>query len=355
MAAAVSIITSLFAGCGKKTTDTTPTTTDTRKKTEVKVGLSTDAGGKGDKAFNDAAISGLKKIQKEYTIEPVILESKNQNVYNKNLTALAGKCNLTFGVGDLMQQSVIDTAKANPNKTFAIIDNVIDLPNVVSISFKANEGSFLVGVLAGKATRTNKVGFIGGTNIPLIERYEAGFIAGVMSVNPIAAADLINRKNTIYTQKFNDPNAGREAAKALYNAGCDVIYHASGSCGLGLLDTAKQLREAGKNVWAIGADQDQAQTVPKDAGAILSSSVKRVDTAAYLATKSLIDGNLKGGTTMVLGLREEGVGIASTKNPKAPAGIYDLADKYKKAIIDGKIVVPETLDLAKSFKPVAIE
>lgn len=252
-----------------------------------------------------------------------------------------------------MQQSVIDAAKANPNKKFAIIDYVIDLPNVISITFKTNEGSFLAGILAGKATKTNKLGFIGGEDIPLIQSYEAGFIAGVMSVNPIAAADLVNRKNTIYTGKFDDAGAGKEAAKVLYNAGCDVIYHASGSCGIGLLDAAREFREAGKDVWAIGSDQDQAKTVPKDAGAILSSSVKIAAAASYQVTKSLIDGSLKGGTVVTFGLREEGVGIAPTKNSKAPAGIYDLADKYKKEILDGDIVVPETLNEARTFKPAA--
>lgn len=353
--AAVSIVASLFAGCRKTTIEETKTPTDTRTKTEIKVGLSTDAGGKGDKSVSDAAIAGLEKIQKEYTVKPVILESKDKNAYTPNLTTLAGQCDLTFGIGDLMQQAVTDIAKANPNKKFAIIDYNIDLPNVVSINFKTNEGSFLVGILAGKATKSNKVGFIGGENIPLIEKFEAGFIAGVMTVNPAAAADLVNRNNIIYTGNFTDSSAGKKAAKTLYDSGCDVIYHAAGSCGLGLLDAAKEMRDGGKDVWAIGVDQDQAQTVAKDADAILSSCMKKVDTAAYIVTKGLIEGNFKGGTTMTLGLKEDGVGIAPTKNAKAPAGIYDLADKYKQAILDGKIVVPETLDQAKTFKPVTVK
>jgi basic membrane protein A and related proteins len=356
MVAAVSIVASLFAGCRKTTTEEAKTPTDTRTKTGIKVGLSTDAGGKGDKSFNDVAIAGLEKIQKEYTVKPVILESKNQNSYSPNLTALSGECDLTIGIGYLMQQAVTDIAKANSNKKFAIIDYNIDLPNVVSINFKTNEGSFLAGILAGKATKSNKVGFIGGEKIPFIEKFEAGFIAGVMTVNPAAAAELLNGSRTIYTGKFDDIGAGKEAAKTLYNSGCDVIYHAAGSCGLGLLDAAEEMRTAGRtDIWAIGSEQDQAQTVPKDADAILSSCMKRADTAAYIVTKSLIEGSFKGGTTMTLGLKEDGVGIAPTKNAKAPAGIYDLSDKYKQAILDGKIVVPETIDQAKTFKPVVVE
>jgi basic membrane protein A and related proteins len=358
--AASLMVMSLFAGCGQKAPEQGSTQqqaqpTDSRKKTEVKVGLSTDAGGKGDKSFNDAAIAGLDKISKEYTVTPDILESKDQNAYTPNLTTLSGQDDLAFGVGYMMQQAVTDIAKANPNKKFAIIDSVIDAPNVVSITFKANEGSFLVGVLAGKATKTNKVGFIGGAKGPLIENFEAGFVAGVESVNPEAAKDLLSRVNVRYTGKFDDPSAGKEAATQLYNAGCDVIYHASGACGLGLLDEAKELRDGGKDVWAIGVDQDQAQTVPKDADAILSSALKRVDIGTYDVAKSLIDGNFKGGTTLTFGLKEDGVGYAPTKNAKAPAGVYDLADKYKQAIVDGKIVVPGTLDELKSFKPVTIQ
>lgn len=353
---AVTMVVALFTGCGSTNNQSSQTKpADTKKKTDVTVGLSTDAGGKGDKSFNDAAIAGLDQIAKEYTVEPVILESKDQNAYSPNLTTLAGQCDLSFGVGFLMQQAVTDIAKANPNKKFAIIDNNIDLPNVVSINFKANESSFLVGVIAGKTTKSGKIGFIGGMDIPLIQNFEAGFDAGVMSVNPAAAADLLSRKNVRYTGKFDDPSAGKEAATQLYNSGCDVVYHAAGSCGLGLLDVAKELRDGGKDVWAIGVDQDQAQTVPKDADAILTSCMKRVDTGTYLVTKSLIEGKFQGGTTMTFGLKEDGVGIAPTKNPKAPEGVYDLADKYKAAIIGGKIIVPGTLAEAKSFKPVAIQ
>lgn len=361
--AASLMVVSLFAGCGQKAPENTnqggtkqqTQSTDSKKKTDVKIGLSTDAGGKGDKSFNDAAIAGLEKIQKEYTVDPVILESKDQNAYAPNLTTLAGQCDLTFGVGFMMQQAVTDIATANPNKKFAIIDSVIDKPNVVSITFKANEGSFLVGVIAGKATKTNKIGFIGGATGPLIENFEAGFVAGVESVNPEAAKDLLSRKNVKYTGKFDDPSAGKEAAAALYNGGCDVVYHAAGSCGLGLLDKAKELRDGGKEVWAIGVDQDQAQTVPKDADAILTSCMKRVDSGTEAVSKSLIEGNFKGGTTMTFGLKEEGVGYAPTKNAKAPAGVYDLADKYKKAIVDGKITVPGTLADLKNFKPVTVQ
>lgn len=353
--ATVAVVATLFTGCGKGTGSETKKETQSRIKTEVKIGLATDAGGKGDKSFNDSAIAGLDKIKGEYTIEPIILESKDQNAYKPNLTTIAGQCELTFGVGFMMQQAITDAAVDLPNKKFAIIDAVVNKPNVVSISFKEHEGSFLAGVIAGKSTKTGKVGFLGGADFPLIQKFEAGFIAGVKSVNPKAADDLMNRKNVKYTGKFDDTSAGKEASKALYNSGCDVIFHASGACGIGLLDVAHELRAGGKNVWAIGVDADQALTVEKDADAILTSMIKRVDTGCYQVSKSVIDNAFKGGTIVEFGLKEEGVGLAVTKNPKAPAGVYELADKYKKAIIEGKIVVPSTLADSKTFKAVEIK
>jgi basic membrane protein A len=134
-----------------------------------------------------------------------------------------------------MADAVTKVAKASPDKKFAIIDSEVKLPNVMSIMFKEHEGSFLVGVVAAKTSTTGKIGFVGGIDMPLIQKFEAGFIAGVKSVNPAAAKDLENRKNVRYANSFSDVNKGYELAKSLYNSGCDVVYHAAGGCGLGVL------------------------------------------------------------------------------------------------------------------------
>lgn len=355
--ATIAIAATMFAGCGKSES-TTPSATSSKKDTKVKIGLSTDKGGRGDKSFNDAAIAGLDKIAKEYTITPDILEAKKIEDYTPFLTKLAGQDDLVFGVGFAMQKSMEEVAKANPTKKFGLIDEEVKLPNVVSLKFKEHEGSFLMGVIAGKTTKTNKVGFIGGVDMPLIQKFEAGFIAGVMSVNPDAAKGLIPEGSAQhgtyvkYTGAFDNSNAGQECAKNLYNAGCDVVFHAAGACGIGLIKEASDERKAGKDVWAIGVDSDQAVIMPDNASAILSSMVKRVDNATYDVSKSVIDGTFKGGTTIEFGLKENGVGMADTTKNNTKADVVELANKYKDAIVKGTIIVPSTIADAKNFKPV---
>lgn len=345
------MVVTLFAGCGSTNNPSTTTKTDTKKKTSVKIGLSTDKGGRGDKSFNDAACLGLTNIEKEYTVTPQILESKAETDYEPYLTQLAQSNDLVFGVGFAMQDALTKVAKANTTKKFCIIDSEVKLDNVVSAEFKAEQSSFLMGVIAAKVSKTGHIGFIGGINIPLINAFQAGFIAGVKSINPTAAVELQD-KNSIYVGDFGKPDLGKEAAKTLFGKGCDVIYHAAGASGLGLLDEAHAEKAAGKTVWAIGVDQDQAVTVPADADAILSSAVKRVDTAVYDVSKSLIDGTFKGNTDLILGLKENGVGMADSTKTNTPADVVELANKYRDAIISGKIVVPTTLADAKNFVPV---
>ncbi|WP_461204609.1 BMP family lipoprotein [Clostridium sp. DL1XJH146] len=365
--ASIAIVASVFAGCGStnnnaanneatdnEATDNEAEETPEQVETDVTVGLSTDMGGRGDKSFNDSAIAGLDRIAEDYTIEPAILEASSQDDYATYLTSLAEEHDLVFGVGFLMESSVKETAEQNPDTNFAIIDAVVDLPNVASITFKEQEGSFLMGVIAGKMTKTNEIGFIGGIDMELIQRFEYGFIAGVKSVNPEAAANLMDRTNVRYTGAFDDPQAGQEAAKALYNSGCDVIYHAAGACGTGLIQEAAAEREDGKEVWAIGVDSDQAAIMPESAGAILSSMMKRVDNATYAVTKDLIEGNFKGGEVVTYGLAEDGVGIAPTTSDNTPQEVIDLCEQYKEAIVNGDLVVPATKDELDAFEVVEL-
>ena len=355
--AAIAVAATMFVGCGKSGSSDGGSTSSTQKKTDVKVGLCTDKGGKGDKSFNDSSIAGLDRVKKDYTIEPDVLEAKKDEDYNPFLTKLAGQDDIVFGVGFMMQKAMEDVAKANPNKKFAVIDTEVKLPNVVSISFKENEGSFLMGIIAGKTTKTNKIGFIGGVDNDLIQKFEAGFIAGVKSVNEEAAKGLIatsgkHGQYVKYTGAFDNSGAGQENAKSLYNAGCDIIFHAAGSCGVGLIKEAHDERAAGKDVWAIGVDSDQAQIMPEDADAILSSMLKRVDNATYDVTKQVIDKKFQGGTTVVFGLKEKGVGMAETTSKNTKKDVIDLANKYSDAVVSGKITVPSTLKDAATFKPV---
>ncbi|MEG2256561.1 MAG: BMP family ABC transporter substrate-binding protein, partial [Cetobacterium sp.] len=190
-------------------------------------------------------------------------------------------------IGFQLADAVANVAKNNPDANLAIIDSVVEADNVLSVMFKEEEGSFLVGVIAGLTTKTNKVGFIGGKDSDAIQKFEAGFAAGVAAVNPEAAKGLISSDgiatgSTVkYADSFGDVNKGYELAKSLYNEGCDVIYHAAGGVGIGLFQATQELRKDGKEVWAIGVDMDQAVSLPEFADSILTSMVKRVDDSTY--------------------------------------------------------------------------
>ncbi|MBV7273167.1 BMP family protein [Clostridium thailandense] len=352
-AAVVSV--SLFSGCGSKQ-ESKPITEGTPKSSQIKVGLSTDEGGLNDKSFNQAADTGIKEAQKKFGIDYKPIESTKKEDYEANLEALVSNgSNLTFGVGFQMEQAMKNVAEKHKDKNFAIIDTVVDSPNVESITFKEQEGSFLMGIIAGKMTKTNKVGFIGGKDQALINKFEAGFAAGVKAVNPEAATGLISADGKApgtmvkYADSFNDTNKGYELAKSLYGSGCDVIYHAAGGVGIGMFKAAKELKDSGKTVWGIGVDMDQAVTVPEYAGIILSSMVKRVDIATYNAVQDVVNGKFQGGKHVELGLKDNGVGIAGTSNKNTPQDVLDLVNKFSEAIKAGKFTVPATRDEVSKF------
>ncbi|KGM98082.1 lipoprotein [Clostridium novyi A str. 4552] len=363
--AAIAMVGSLFVGCGSQSTNGSK---DSDKK-QVKAGLATDEGGLNDKSFNQSADKGLKKAVKELGIEYKPIESKGKESYVQNLQLLSQDfgADLTFGVGYQMKQALEDVAKQDKNKNFAIIDEKIDMPNVQSLLFKEQEGSFLVGVIAAKMTKTNKIGFIGGKEGDVIGRFEAGYVAGAKSINPNIKIDIR------YADSFSDSNKGYEFAKSEYNSGCDIVMHAAGGVGIGLFQAASELKKNGKNVWAIGVDMDQAlsnldkQGKPQYADVILTSMVKKVDVATFEAIKEVKEGKFKGGVVKNFGLKEDGVCIAPTSRgeiPKdmkkyvkshVPKDIIELTDKYAEAIKSGKIKVPATPKEAKNFKGVSLK
>lgn len=350
---------SLFAGCGSKDSAGEQAA---EKKEKVKIGLSTDEGGLNDKSFNQAADAGVKKAQKELNVDYKPIESKQKEDYESNLEALVNDgSDLSFGIGYQMETAMTNVAKKYTDKNFAIVDtDKVKLPNVQCLTFKDNEGSFLMGIIAGKMTKTNKVGFIGGKDSAAINKFEAGFIAGVKSVNPEAAKGLIGTKDKAgamvkYADSFTDTNKGYELGKSLYGAGCDIVYHAAGGVGIGLFKSAKELNKADKRIWAIGVDRDQAAEMTEYADIILSSMVKRVDVATFNATKEVVDGTFKGGKHIELGLKEDGVGIAPTSNKNTKKDVLDLVEKYKTAIKEGKIKVPATREELVKFTPTEIK
>lgn len=345
---ALTLVFTMLTGCAKPASApaAAPTPEATQAPTEppkpaYSFGMITDVGGLGDKSFNDSAWDGLQKIGKELGVEPVILQSTKQEDYEANIGNMAQSVDLSVAVGFLMEQAMKAGSEQYPDKKFGIIDTVVSTPNVMSITFKEHEGSFLVGVIAGLTTKSNVVGFVGGMDFPLIKKFEVGFRAGVASVNPKAKV-LVN-----YTGVFDNPDKGKEVALAQYKKKADVIYHASGACGIGVIQAADE-----NGFWAIGVDKDQSAESKNNK--VLASMIKRVDVGTYTIVKAYADNKFEGGKAIELGLKEDGVGYSDNGN-NVPAEVKAAADKYKAAIVDGTIVVPTTEDELKAFKPVEIK
>lgn len=292
---------------------------------KLRFAMVTDIGGLGDQGFNDSAYDGLKMLQKEYGAEIKVLESKKAEDYIPNLKSLAEQgYDMIWAVGFLMQDALTNVAGQYPKVKFGIIDSEVDKPNVTSVGFKEEEGSFLVGVIAGKTTKKNIVGFVGGMQFPLIEKFEAGYRAGVAAVNKKAAV-LVN-----YVGSFADPTKGKETAIAQYTLGADVVYHAAGDTGTGVIAAAKE-----KGLWAIGVDKCQHHLAPDN---VLACMIKRVDVGVFKATKAVLDG--KGGGSITMGLKDEGVGVCANAAKTAGAEVMKLVESYRNDIISGKIKVP---------------
>ncbi len=298
-----------------------------------------DVAGLGDQSFNDSANRGLEKAKAELGIDTQVYETSQPSDYEPSLAKAPSQgSNLTFAIGFLQTDALTSVASQNPKGQYAIVDSVVEASNVASLLFKEEEGSFLAGVVAGLMTKSNKVGFIGGLEVPLIKKFEAGYRAGVKTVNPDAEVQVT------YAGSFGDPGKGKEVALSQYANGADVIYHASGGTGLGLFQAAQ---EKGPGFWAIGVDSDQYNLAPKNT---LTSMMKQVDVAVFETIKAAKEGNFKGGTS-VFGLKEGGVGLAPTTKNNTPQEVIDKANAYAERIIKGEFTVPSTEEELAKFTP----
>lgn len=217
-----------------------------------------------------------------------------------------------------------------PSHRFGIVDNVVDAPNVASVMFREEEGSFLMGLIAARNTRSRVVGFIGGMSVPVIEHFEAGYRAGIRAVDP--AINVI----TVYSGTFTDPGRGSRDATAVMDRGADVIFHAAGNTGVGVIDAVRA-----HNRFVIGVDRDQSALAPQH---VLSSMLKRVDAATFEISQATQTGHFPGGRTTMLGLRENGVGYSPTTLwARMPPGTRELVDRWADAIRTGRVTVPNTM------------
>lgn len=307
------------------------TATDASK---IKVGLVTDVGGVNDKSFNQSAWEALTELNKETGLQTKYLQSNQSSDYVPNLNQFVqGGYDLTWSIGFDLGDATLQVAQANPNAKMAIIDNVVDAPNVESVTFAENEGSFLVGVVAGLTTKTNKIGFIGGAESPVIKRFEVGFQAGVAAVNPDAKVTVT------YAGAYDKPDIGKSLATQLFNDGADIIFPAAGQTGNGVFNEAAARNQAGgaNKLWVIGVDKDQSLEFGDEV--TLTSMMKRVDVAVKNITQQVIDGTFKGGQVTNLTLKEDGVGLPE-ENPNLSQEILDKVEEFKQKIINGEITVP---------------
>ncbi|WP_257351482.1 BMP family lipoprotein [Pseudalkalibacillus decolorationis] len=329
-----------------------------KKDDSFKVAMVTDTGGVDDKSFNQSAWEGLTKFGKDHDLKEkegyTYLQSNAQSDYRPNLNNLIRQgYDLVFGIGFLMQQDIQEVANQQKDAQLALVDSVAvgedgkPLENVASITFKEHQGSFLVGLVAGLQSKTNKVGFIGGVESELIKKFESGFKAGVLTANP--DAEIMVQ----YAGDFNDAAKGATIASTFYGKGADIIYHAAGGTGTGVFTEAINQKKNGKDVWVIGVDRDQfAEGIYDKANnksVTLTSMVKRVDTAVYEVSKQTMEGNFPGGEVVEFGLDEDGVGIAPTKDNVSEEALK-MVEEYKEKIVNGDVKVPKTDKEFETFK-----
>ena len=327
--------TGMLVGCSSKPDSGSSDKEDAGSKDKVyKIGMVTDVGGVNDESFNQSAWEGLQKLQEELGKDKVVVnykESKQATDYVSNLDGFVDEdYDLIVGVGFLMEDAVKEAAENYPEQEFALVDGFYkdgNLPNVTTLGFEDNVSAYMTGLIAGRMTETNKVGFIGGIEGNVISRFHYGFMAGVKDSNPNAEIKVQ------YANSFDDVAKGRAIASQMHKDGVDIIFTAAGAVGNGSIEVAK---ENGKK--AIGVDKDQNSLGPDN---VITSAMKRVDSAVYLIGKQLVEGKFKGGEHVVNTLAMEGVGIAPTSSKNVPPDVLKYVDEQAKKIMDGEIKVPE--------------
>ncbi len=345
--AAVALAGSLaLSACGGDGDDEGDTASggSTEAASDIKVGLAYDIGGRGDKSFNDSAAVGLDRAVEELGVEVEELEAATGETdaqKEERLRLLAdGGYNPIIAVGFAYAPAIEAVVGDYPDTNFGIIDDSsYEADNLANLVFAENEGSFLVGAAAALKSTSGTIGFVGGVSTPLIQKFEAGYIAGAKAANP-----AIQVQSQYLTQPpdftgFTDPAKGRTAGQGLYDSGADVVFHAAGGSGTGVFEAAAA---AGK--LAIGVDSDQYESAAPDLQpVIMTSMIKRVDNAVFDFIQSAVDGEPLTGV-QTFNLEKEGVGYATSNT--GPNGVTDIEaqlEDYRTQIIDGTITVPETL------------
>jgi basic membrane protein A len=322
---------------------------------KIRVGIVYDIGGKDDRSFNAAAFKGVKCAETGKNPDGTPCDKPSLGIFLRDvepgnpvsiepaMRAFAERgYDLIIGVG-FAQAPIMDAvAKDYPNLHFAIVDGASDLPNVASLVFKEHEGSYLVGVIAARESKSGVLGFIGGMDIPLIHRFEVGYEEGARSVNP--KIQVIQNYVGVTDTAWNNPGKGKELALAQIGKGADVIFTAAGNSGLGAFDAVEQQGkgpDGRAKAYVIGVDSNQNMVKP---GYVLTSMVKRVDNAVYQIVDDVVNHKFQGGFH-VYGLESQGVAYAMDENnkPLIPPDVIGQAEEAKQKIINGQIKVTDAM------------
>lgn len=300
---------------------------------EFQVGVVLDRAGKDDKSFNSAAYQGATRAKDELKVEVKVIEPRDIASYEPSLETLASRgYDLIFGIGFAHKEAVEKVAKRYPNLKFAIVDSKVDLPNVASLMFEEQEGSFLVGMIAALKSKSGTIGFVGGMDIPLIRRFETAYRAGAQYANP--KVRVLQNYIGVTNEAFTDPTKAKELAASQASQGADVLFHAAGTSGMGVFEAAEN-----KKIYAIGVDSNQNWVKP---GVVLTSMLKRVDVAVFETIQQAKGGKFTAGVHK-FDLKNKGIDYAVDQHNKSllDAATITKVDEAKAKIIAGKLPVPD--------------
>ena len=337
VAAALGLAACGGSGSGDKKDDAAG---DDAKKASFKVQMVTDTGGVNDQSFNQISWAGLQQLKEEEGWEVGYLESKQESDYKTNLDkAIDDGSDLVWGVGFAMADAIATAAKTNPDVKFAIIDNAnpTGADNLTGVQFRAQEPSFMVGYIAACTSTTGKVGFVGGVGSDVIRLFEYGYMGGVAYANSVKGTNVEVQSQD--AESVSDSAKGKGVANTKFQGRCDVIFHAAGDVGTGVIEAAK---DAGK--FAIGVDMDQSHLAPEN---VLTSALKRCDVAVVDISKKILSGEEPADVS--LGAAEGCVGIPEDHKLMAE-DVYNEAIEIETQIKDGKITPPGTEDEYNSYK-----
>lgn len=316
----------LLVGCGSNN--------DSSSGDKITVGMITDVGGVNDQSFNQSAWEGLQAVQKELgedKVEVKYLESKQDADYTPNIEEYVDQeLDLIIGIGYKLADAIETAAGNYPEQQFAIVDHSYENQpeNVTSLLFEDNVSGYLVGLIAGQMTETNKVGFVGGIESVVLDKFENGFKAGVLDANP--DAEILVQ----YANSFSDSAIGKSIASSMIANGVDVVFPCAGAAGTGAIEAVK---EADK--MAIGVDRDQNDLAPDN---IITSAMKNVNSAVAEAVKAVVGGTYVAGEVKVNTLSTGGVGVSPTTEKNVPADVLSYVEEKSQEIMDGKITVPSS-------------